>query len=264
MPEGPEAKIASDYFNNFFKSSNNIKFELLTDYYQNKYGSVFNTLNENIKNYSESFTVGKNIFIEINEDLIFNFHLGMTGGWSAENVTHCHFKVTNENKELFFKDVRKFGKMKILTKKEFEIKFNSQIDILNRDYNKNIHLEFLNEKVKTKRSVCAIIMDQKFFPGVGNYIKSEVLYACKIHPEKKWSLLSNKKINNLLDELNKIMTHSYLSGGAELKDFKNPFDESDFKLKIYGKKETPLKKKVTSIITSDNRKTWFCKATQKL
>ena len=66
MPEGPEAKIASDYFNNFFKSSNNIKFELLTDYYQNKYGSVFNTLNENIKNYSESFTVGKNIFIEIN------------------------------------------------------------------------------------------------------------------------------------------------------------------------------------------------------
>ena len=38
--------------------------------------------------------------------------------------------------------------MKILTK-EFEIKFNSQIDI-NRNYNKNIHLEFLNEKVKLK------------------------------------------------------------------------------------------------------------------
>ena len=151
MPEGPEAKIASDYFNNFFKSSSSIKFELLTDYYQNKYSDVFNTINKKIKNYSKSFTVGKNIFIKVNEDLIFNFHLGMTGGWSKENVTHCHFKVTNENKELFFKDVRKFGKMKILTKKEFETKFNSQIDILNSNYNKNIHLEFLNEKVKTKR-----------------------------------------------------------------------------------------------------------------
>ena len=90
------------------------------------------------------------------------------------------------------------------------------------------------------------------------------LYACKIHPEKKWNSLTTKKINVLLEKLNKIMTHSYLSGGAELKDFKNPFNISEFQLKIYGKKETPLNNKVTSIITSDNRKTWFCKVTQKL
>ncbi len=264
MPEGPEAKIASDYFNNFFKNSLNVKYELLTKYYENKYFDVFDTINNKKKDFSESFTIGKNIFININKDLIFNFHLGMTGGWSMYNIKHCHFKVKNTNKELYFIDVRKFGKMKILTKTEFEKKFNPQIDILNINYNKNIHLKFLKENIKTKKSVCSVIMDQRFFPGVGNYIKSEVLFACKIHPEKKWNSLSTKKINVLLDELNKIMTHSYLSGGAELKDFKNPFNSSEFQLKIYGKTETPLKNKVTSIITSDNRKTWFCKVTQKL
>ena len=84
------------------------------------------------------------------------------------------------------------------------------------------HLTFLNEKVNPKKSICSTIMDQKFFPGVGNYIKSESLYATKIHPEEKWGNLSRKMRIDLIKKTKEVMKNSYKSGGAELKDFKNP------------------------------------------
>ena len=34
MPEGPEVKIASSYYNSFFDGSNNIGFAILTEYYE--------------------------------------------------------------------------------------------------------------------------------------------------------------------------------------------------------------------------------------
>ena len=66
-------------------------------------------------------------------------------------------------------------------------------------------------------------MNQKYFPGVGNYIKSESLYLSKIHPEEKWGNLNEKMRINLIKNIQNVMCDSYRSGGAELKDFKNPF-----------------------------------------
>ena len=50
------------------------------------------------------------------------------------------------------------------------------------------------------------------------------------------------------------MQSSYVSGGAELKDFKNPFHASKFELKVYGKKEDEHGNEVISSTTSDQRK----------
>ena len=85
------------------------------------------------------------------------------------------------------------------------------------------HLNYLEKKVNARKSICSIIMDQYFFPGVGNYIKSESLYASKIHPEEKWGNLSREMKINLIKKTKEIMKNSYQAGGAELKDFKNPF-----------------------------------------
>ena len=60
------------------------------------------------------------------------------------------------------------------------------------------------------------------------------------------------------------MLNSYKHGGAELKDFYNPFHKSSFNLNIYGKKISSNKTKVISQKTSDQRKTWFCTKNQKL
>ena len=46
MPEGPEVKIASSYYNSFFDGAKNIKFELLTEYYEKKYTDVFDCVKQ--------------------------------------------------------------------------------------------------------------------------------------------------------------------------------------------------------------------------
>ena len=106
MPEGPEVKIASYYFNEFFAPSKKIKFEMISDYYYQKYSDVFNIISDNLEKFKPTFTVGKNIFLELTNNKIFNFHQGMTGGWSSELIKHCHFRVFDGNNELFFKDIR--------------------------------------------------------------------------------------------------------------------------------------------------------------
>ena len=69
---------------------------------------------------------------------------------------------------------------------------------------------------------------------------------------------------NLIKKTKEVMQRSYQSGGAELKDFQNPFHSSNFKLKVYGKTHTKNNNPITSIITSDSRKSWFCAQEQKL
>lgn len=87
MPEGPEVKIASTYYNSFFEGSKNIGFSLLTEYYEKKYADVFETVNKYHPNkYQPTFTIGKNIFLPLTNGLFFNFHLGMTGGWTHKRL----------------------------------------------------------------------------------------------------------------------------------------------------------------------------------
>jgi endonuclease-8 len=264
MPEGPEVKIASDYINEFFSTSKQIEFEIISEYYHDKYFDIFNTISNNLKTVKPTYTIGKNIFLDLENNQIFNFHLGMTGGWSNELVKHCHFRVFDCNNEIFFRDVRKFGNMKIITQSQFNEKHNPNYDLLNKSYDLKIHLNYLETKIKAKKSICSIIMDQKYFPGVGNYIKSESLYVSKIHPEEKWGNLNEDMKINLIRNIQRVMNDSYKSGGAELKDFKNPFNPSKFRLQIYGKKYTEQNDLVTSKKTSDSRKTWFCTMQQKL
>ena len=264
MPEGPEVKIASDYFNSFFKKSKSVKFEIISQYYYDNYYKIFKTVKNNLRLFKPTYTIGKNIFLDLDNKEIFNFHLGMTGGWSKELIKHCHFRVYDNKKELFFKDVRKFGKMKIISESEKNEKFNPNFDILSSFYDFKKHVKFLREKIREEKSICSLIMDQKYFPGIGNYIKSEGLYLTKIHPEEKWKNLKTRKINLLINNLQQVMYASYKTGGAELKDFKNPFNESEFKLKIYGKKYTDKNNPVTPLLTSDSRKSWICNKSQKL
>ena len=83
--------------------------------------------------------------------------------------------------------------MRILTQEEIDKKHTIEFDLLNDSYDFDRHFRYLKTKINSKKSVCSALMNQSFFPGVGNYIKSEALYAAKLHPEKKWGELSDKK-----------------------------------------------------------------------
>ena len=80
----------------------------------------------------------------------------------------------------------------------------------------------MTKTISNRRNICNILLDQKLFPGVGNYLKSEILYKSEIHPDAKWGQISKDNIYTLLKNSKNLCMRSYQNGGAELKDFRNP------------------------------------------
>ena len=265
MPEGPEAKIASDFLNIKFNKSPITNVESSTDYFEEKYSYPLNQLKKHlVGNFLNSFTIGKQTFIHLIDDLFYNYHLGMTGSWIDKYQKHCHLKISNNENSLYFFDIRKFGNHKIISKSEIFNKYKREHDCLNKSYNYKSHLKFLKKNVSLSKNICVLLLDQKFFPGIGNYIKSEVLYLSRIHPDTSWGDLTDNKIKKILINSFDVMHKSYKSGGAELKDFKNPFKESIFHLNVYGKKNDLNGNIILSKKTKDQRTTWWCPKIQKI
>ena len=63
MPEGPEAKISSNYLNKILVHESS--FQIVSEYYLDKYSKLFEKVNSNMIKNELSFTVGKNIFLKL-------------------------------------------------------------------------------------------------------------------------------------------------------------------------------------------------------
>ena len=115
----------------------------------------------------------------------------MTGGLSENYKKHCHFKITNKHTEIYILLIlENLGKLKLFHHKNFYEKYDNNFDSLNKNYNIEEHFDFLQKTIKPHQKICKILLNQKLFPGVGNYIKSETLYLSNIHPEQSWNLIT--------------------------------------------------------------------------
>nr|XP_027311188.1 endonuclease 8-like 2 [Anas platyrhynchos]XP_027311189.1 endonuclease 8-like 2 [Anas platyrhynchos]XP_038031893.1 endonuclease 8-like 2 [Anas platyrhynchos] len=68
-------------------------------------------------------------------------------------------------------------------------------DILSADFHRGRALDAL----RAPRPVCYTLLDQRYFSGLGNIIKNEILYLAKIHPLTQGSLLASSDLEHLLD-----------------------------------------------------------------
>ncbi|XP_029451991.1 endonuclease 8-like 2 [Rhinatrema bivittatum] len=68
-------------------------------------------------------------------------------------------------------------------------------DILSVQFHQGQALEALCQP----RPVCCILLDQRYFSGLGNIIKNEILYMAKIHPLSQGSHLKLENVESLLN-----------------------------------------------------------------
>ena len=64
-----------------------------------------------------------------------------------------------------------------------------------------------------KRSVGILYLDQAFLAGVGNYLRSEILFDANINPRARPCDLAKKQINDLARSTLKISQQAYATGG---------------------------------------------------
>ena len=227
--------------------------------------------------------------IGLDDNLVILIHLGMTGKFfivnhknekkktsfyydlKDGNVKHNHIVFyLSKNKKLIYNDVRKFGFIKILKKKD--LKKNSHLKLLGPEpLSKELNVNYFKDYIsKRDRNIKNILMDQKFISGLGNIYVNEVLFLSKINPKRKVISIKKREILRIIKSIKKILAESIKKGGSSIKNFEGVKGKSGTfqqKFNVYSRKGERCKrngcKDVVTKTNISNRSTFFCRSCQK-
>jgi endonuclease VIII-like 1 len=110
------------------------------------------------------------------------------------------------------------------------------------DFKSNI-LSNLNKKIFDK-PICEVILNQEYFNGIGNYLRSTILYYLDINPfEDARTVIQKHPV--IIDMCRDIPLTAYKLNGGQLQDWKNPFDTDyeEFKKWVFYQKGISCKDK---------------------
>lgn len=190
---------------------------------------------------------GKELMLELStaqefatEDNIQVKHLMMTMGmsghfkWIEPGVfsKHSHLSFKCEGGSLDFVDVRRFGKW------NFGYWNKDRGPDPTQDYTNFVENVLANLDTRAfQKPICEVLMNQKYFNGIGNYLRAEILYRADIDP---WVTAKEavKTCPEILELCRDLSFEAYRLGGGQLKDWENPFGEkhtgwNDF-MRCYG------------------------------
>lgn len=223
MPEGPEVKIMSDYIN---QNSKDRKF---TKLYHVEKGN--NSIDSNlITNFNvESNSNGKELLLRVyhdDADLRFSVFMGMSGNWkfvptnewNNTNFVRMRLDTTDGYSLLLYGGYMgpkyKLGGFTGVKRgpdptKDFEL-FKDRI------------LKNINNKAFNK-PICEALLNQEYFNGIGNYLRSTILYYLDVNPFETARDIINR-YPNILDMCRDVPNKAYQLNGGQLRDWKNPFD----------------------------------------
>ena len=96
-----------------------------------------------------------------------------------------------------------------------EHRFLSQLgpDLLSPDLTPQVLVEQLRDRRFQGRSLGSLYLDQKFVAGLGNYLRSEILFLAGLHPSRRPGELSLSELRKLARETIRTGKRTYRTGG---------------------------------------------------
>jgi endonuclease VIII-like 1 len=251
MPEGPELKIMSDYINH------NVKDKKFTKLYHVEKGNKpqDSLLIENFR--VQSSSSGKELLLRVfndEEDFTFSVFMGMSGNWKWVSTSNW-----NDTKYIRMRLDTNDGWSLLLYGSYMGPKYRlggftgvkrGPDPTIEFDNFKNNILWNLKSKTFDK-PICEALLDQKYFNGIGNYLRSTIIYYADVNPfqSAKSVISENPQILNLCKE---IPLKAYSLNGGQLQDWQNPMggDDVEFKNWVFYQKGLSTKDKT-------GRTLWF-------
>lgn len=209
------------------------------------------------------------------DELVLVSHLRMEGRYGlydgnidVEPHTHIIFHFEDQT-ELRYKDVRKFGTMHLFAKGEENASLPlSQLGP--EPFSKAFSTEMLKERCqKTQRKIKAVLLDQTVVVGLGNIYVDEALFRAGIHPERKANSLTMDELSRLKKEITLTLQEAVEKGGSSIRSYVNSHGELgmfQLSLFVYGRKGEECRQCGENIekIVSAGRGTHFCPQCQML
>ena len=194
------------------------------------HNNVFNKNNiEEVKQKIKNQTIndikrrGKWLVFELDNYYLLS-HLRMEGKYLYRNNSQkvekhelVIFNINNEF-ELRYKDVRKFGKMELVEKDKLN---ESSLKKLGYEpWDKNLTIAYLKEKYKNKNiPIKTLLLDQSIIVGIGNIYADEILFLSKINPHTKGKNLTEKNLKDIIENTKKVLETAIKEGGTTIRSY---------------------------------------------
>lgn len=265
MPEGPEVRLSADLIKPLVVGKTTASF-----YMAGRYQNCSPKGLEQFKDKSKVLNVqtkGKLMYWSFENDYYMLSTFGMTGQWSPNKGKHPCLGITfTDETEIHFNDPRHFGTIKFIKGEAVLKKKLSELGWDPLSQNLNDFKDFLYLKILTSnKPIGQLLMDQKIFAGIGNYIRAESLYQAKISPWRPGLHLSKEEIITLCESCVEVMQQSYKHQGATIQTYSTPYgEEGKYSncFKVYGQKQDPLGNPIIKEETPEGRIIHWCPAIQ--
>lgn len=254
MPELAELKLTADFVNEASK------------------GLVYTRVEKNPAHKGEELDIpfkfwrisaesrGKEIVLTITCDdtgqtIPIRITMGMSGHFQVTNTAHepkhAHLKFyRKDGTTLSFVDVRRFGKWKQ------GVTWNKDRGPDPTTDPKEFFLNIMTNLTKPafRKPLYEVMMNQKYFNGIGNYLRAEIIYRLgNVDPFLPASM-QLAKYPKLIELCTDIPMLAYAKGGGSIKDWDNPFGDRALQEKFmlcYGNKE------MNTRIDNNGRRFWY-------
>lgn len=257
MPELAELKLTSDYVN---RMSEGKIFRGILKNPEHKGKDIEFTPSFRIT----SFSRGKEMMLrlsDIESDLSSNLMMtmGMSGffKWTdpGQMVKHAHLNFHSNLGTLSFVDVRRFGRWEW---GDWNKKRGPDPTLEFEKFSKNIYEIGLATK-EFNKPIFEVLMNQKWFNGIGNYLRAEILYRIDLDP---WTSAREAVVKNpeILELCRDIPMMVYELGGGQLQDWKNPFGEVSNIMELIRCYRNP---NMCEVLDSNGRRFWYAPKWEK-
>ena len=236
--------------------------------------------------------IGKYLLLELDDGSSVLLHLGMTGqlffsgepsvrllnalrgvSLSPEQQAqarfvpdaHTHLVVSfaDEGPQLYFRDVRKFGKVEWLKQGAQ----SPRLDKLGVDALVARGSDLYAAAHKRRIPIKTVLLDQSVLAGVGNIYADEALYLAGVHPERRAARVKPEQCDVIVAAVQRVMLRSIETGGSSISDYVRPDGERgryQDERNVYARTDEPCRQCGTIIRRKvlGARSTHFCPSCQ--
>jgi formamidopyrimidine-DNA glycosylase len=193
--------------------------------------------------------LGKYLLLELDDRSRLLLHLGMTGqlffsgdpsvrlssslrgvSLSAEQQrdrfvpdAHTHLVIGFDDRasELYFRDVRKFGKVEWLSRDASSKRLGKLgIDALSAR-GADLYAATRGRQIPIK----TLLLDQSVLAGVGNIYADEALFLARVHPLRRAQRVKAVECDAIVAAVQRVMLRSIETGGSSISDYVRPSGE---------------------------------------
>jgi endonuclease-8 len=267
MPEGPECHLLAQKLHRWLQGRYLTKVTVLGGRYE-QHGAPIGIDSLSGHTVRAVGVKGKLIYWILDSNIAILNTLGLSGTWHKSKSKHCDVQFNFERSEntgdfptrIWFKDQLHYGTLKIVTHDALEKKLRS----LGWDCLRDPADEGHGLSTERWSAVChkhpgwtfpKLLMSQNCVSGVGNYLKSEILYDARVSPHKSIGDCNDDELDRMYRAVTNIPRRAF-----ETKLKRGVVVRGRFFMKVYRKKTDPEGNVVKREKTADNRITHWVPA----